>query len=71
MKFLIAPLKTLTLIGRFFPVQCTFIDGFRNNFQDHSRVSEQLFRNTGGYQKAGTSSQKRVTGRNFTIGKIS
>jgi hypothetical protein len=43
----------------------------------HSRISEQFsesqaafrttFKGTGGYQKAGTSSLKRVTGRNFTI----
>ncbi len=31
---------SLALIGRFF--QCTFIAGFRNNFQDHRRVTEQL-----------------------------
>jgi hypothetical protein len=46
----------------------------------HSRLSEQfsgsregygtVFRDTGGYQKAGTSSLKRVTGRNFTIGLV-
>jgi hypothetical protein len=46
----------------------------------HSRLSEQFsksqagfgtnFKDTGGYQKAGTSSLKRVTGRNFTISKL-
>jgi hypothetical protein len=58
MKFLLAYLKTLNsknrsesrikflfrlslaLIGRFF--QCTFIAGFRKNFQEHRRVTEQL-----------------------------
>ncbi len=45
----------------------------------HSRLSEQFSESqagfgttvngTGGYQKAGTSSLKRVTGRNFTISK--
>jgi hypothetical protein len=44
-----------------------------------SRLSEQFsesqagfgttFEDTGGYQKARTSSLKRVTGRNFTISK--
>ena len=43
----------------------------------HSRLSEQFpesqagfgttFKGTGSYQKTGTSSPKRVTGRNFTI----
>jgi hypothetical protein len=47
--------------------QCTFIAGFRNNVQDHRRVQGTAFRDTGGYQKAGTSSLKRVTGRNFTL----
>ncbi len=28
------------LTGQYF--QCTFIAGFRNNFQDHRRVTEQL-----------------------------
>jgi hypothetical protein len=31
---------SFALIGRF--LQCTFIVGFRNNFQDHRRVREQL-----------------------------
>jgi hypothetical protein len=45
----------------------------------HFRLSEQFsesqagfgttFKGTGGYQKAGTSSLKRFTGRNFTISK--
>jgi hypothetical protein len=45
----------------------------------HSRLSEQFsesqagfgktIKGTGGYQKAGTSSLKRVSGRNFTISK--
>ncbi len=33
-----------------------FIGGFRNNFQDHRRLSGQLFRATGSYQKSRTSS---------------
>jgi hypothetical protein len=57
MKYLLASLKTFTnskkcsvsrikfLFWLSFPligVHCTFIAGFRNNFQDHSRVTEQL-----------------------------
>jgi hypothetical protein len=80
MKFLLANSKncsvsrikflfrlSFALIGRFFPVYI------------HSRLSEQFsgsqagygttFRDTGGYQKAGTSSLKRVTGKNFIIMK--
>ncbi len=49
---------------------CKFIPGFWNNFQDDRQVTYgTTFRGTGGYQKAGTSSLKRVTGRNFTIRK--
>ncbi len=49
---------------------------FRNNFQDHRRLSEQLlesqafgtaFRVTIGYLKAGISFMKRITGRLFII----
>jgi hypothetical protein len=85
MKVLLAFLKKLTIKkkllrkphqisvffcspGRFFPVYI------------HSRLSKQFsgsqagyrttVRDTGGYQKAGTSSLKRVTGRNFTISKL-
>ncbi len=57
---------TVALIGRFSP-------------HIHARLSEQFsesmagygttLRVTGGYQKAGTSSLKRVTGRVFTINK--
>jgi hypothetical protein len=54
MKFLLASLKHLVIlkivpkagsnICSGFPLlsQCTFMAGFRNNFQDHRRVSEQL-----------------------------
>jgi hypothetical protein len=59
---------SFTLIGKFLLVHYI-----------HSRVSEQFaesqagfrttFKGTGGYQKAGTSSLKRVTGRSFTISK--
>jgi hypothetical protein len=61
-KFLLG--LSFALIGRFFPVYV------------HSRLSEQFsgsqagygstFINTGCYQKARTSSLKKVTGRNFT-----
>jgi hypothetical protein len=38
----------------------------RNNFQNRRRVSElPTLKGTGGYQKAGTSSLKRVTGSDF------
>ncbi len=47
----------LSLVNFF---QCTFIAGFWNNFQDHIQVLK-TFRNTGSYQKAGTSALKRVT----------
>ncbi len=84
MKFLLASLKTnskscsesrikflfrlsFALIGQFFVVYI------------HRRLSEQFSelqagigttsKGTGGYQKAGTSSLNRVTGRNFTISK--
>ncbi len=56
---------SFALIGRFFPLYI------------HSRLWEQFsgtqaafgttFRDTSGFQKAGTSSLKRVTGRFFTI----
>jgi hypothetical protein len=36
--------------------------GFRKNFQDHRWLAEK--RVIGGYQKAGTSFLKRVTGKN-------
>jgi hypothetical protein len=58
---------SFALIGHLFPVYI------------HSQLSEQFsgsqagygttFRDTGRYQKAGTSCMKRVTGRNFTISK--
>jgi hypothetical protein len=49
-------------------IQCVHVmAGFRNNFQDHRRLAEK--RVIGGYQKAGTSFLKRVTGRIFTISK--
>jgi hypothetical protein len=61
---------SFALAGRFFPVYI---------FQDHRRVTEQFsesqagygttFRDIGGYQKAGTSSLKKVTGMNVTISK--
>jgi hypothetical protein len=59
---------SFALIGRFILVYI------------HSKLSEQFsesqagfgttFKGTGGYQKAGTSSLKRITGRNFTISKV-
>ncbi len=69
-------------IGRFSPVfsligcrkikvceNVHFIGGFQNNLQDHRRISEQLFRSIGGYQKTGRSSLKRVSIRIFRISK--
>jgi hypothetical protein len=35
---------SFTLIGKFLLVYSTFTDGFRNNFQNHRRVSEQLLK---------------------------
>jgi hypothetical protein len=46
-----------------------FIAGFQNNFQNQADFGT-TFRGTGGYQKAGTSSLKRVIGRNFTISTL-
>jgi hypothetical protein len=40
---------------------------FSSALHIHGRLSEQLFRITGGFRKAGTSPLKRVTGRMFTI----
>jgi hypothetical protein len=45
---------------------CTFIAGFRNNFQNDRRVSEHLLKAQAAYPKAGTSSLQRVTGRNIS-----
>ncbi len=45
--------------------------GFRNDFQNHWRLSNQLFRATGGYQKVGTSSLMRVSVRIFRITLVS
>ncbi len=84
MRFLLATLKTLTNSKKLFwkaalnfcPV--SLVD-FSSVLYIHSRLSEQFswsragylttFGDTGGYQKAGTSSLKRVTGRNFTISR--
>jgi hypothetical protein len=75
MKFLLASLKTLTDSETCSESRIKFL--FRLSL--HSRLSEQFsgsqfgygttFRDTDGYQKAGTNSLKRVTGRNFTISK--
>jgi hypothetical protein len=82
MKFLLTSLETLTnskncfihhikflsfaLNGRLFP--CTFIAAFGTIFFI-IRIIGRLRNNTGGYQKAGTSSLKRVTGSNSKISK--
>jgi hypothetical protein len=41
------------------------------NFSESQAGFGTTFKGTGGYQKAGTSSLKRVTGRNFTTVLIS
>jgi hypothetical protein len=48
-----------------------FIAGFRNDFQNHWRLAEQLFRASGGYQKVGTSSLKSVSVRIFRLSLVS
>jgi hypothetical protein len=51
-------------IGQFSPVH--IMTGIRNNFQDHRRLSEELFRDTSGHQKAKTSGYwKDFHSRNF------
>jgi hypothetical protein len=40
-------------------------------FSGSQAVYRTTFKDTGGYQKAGTSSLKRVTGRNFTTAVVS
>jgi hypothetical protein len=73
-KFLLASLKTLTnsydcpkaasnCSGLPSPsyvdfLQCTFMVGFRNNFQDHQAAFETTFRVTGRYRKAGTTPEE-------------
>jgi hypothetical protein len=47
--------------------QGTFLAGFPNNFSGSPAGYGTTCRDTGGYQKNGTSSQKRVTGMNCTI----
>jgi hypothetical protein len=41
---------SFALIGQFFP--CTFMAGFRNNFQDHRRVMEQLLETQAVFRKS-------------------
>ncbi len=77
-KFLLASLKTLiaSLIKFFcscFPplslvefFQCTFMSGFRNNFQNHRRLSEQLLESQAAFGKPEQATY-RITGRIFTI----
>ena len=50
----------LSLVNFFW---CTFIAGFRNNFQNHRRVSEQLLKAQAVIREPEKSSLKRVTGR--------
>jgi hypothetical protein len=81
MKFLFASLKHLIILiilskeaSNFyssFPFLSlvdffTFIDGFRNNFSGSQAGFEKTFRDVGGYQKAGTNSLKRVTGKRIS-----
>ncbi len=84
MKFLLASLKTLTnfkscsetSIKYLFRLSFALIliasvhsqPAFGTIFRI-TRVSEQFLKAKGGYQKAGTSPMKWVTGRNFTISK--
>ncbi len=80
MKFLLASLKTFILILKVVPKVASML--FRFSFAligkfflvyIHNRIQEQFlesrttFKGTGGYQKAGTSSLKTFTGRNFRI----
>jgi hypothetical protein len=84
MKFLLASLKTLTNSKSCSESRNKFLYRLSfaligHLVYIHSRLSEQFsesqagfvttFQGTGGYQKAGTSSLKRVTGRHFTISK--
>ncbi len=79
-KFLLAPLKTLILkiaqlhqnfysgipsLSLFDFLQCTFMAGFPNT--ESQAAFGTTLRVTGGYQNAGTSTLKRVTGRTFPI----
>jgi hypothetical protein len=85
MKFLLASWKTVTnskncsesrikflvrlsfaLIGLFF--QC-HSQRLAKQFSGSQAGNGTTFRDTGGYQEAGKSSLKRVTGRTFTISK--
>jgi hypothetical protein len=83
MKFLLAFLRTLTnyknysesrvspltfvLIGRF--LSAYIHSRLSKQFSGSQAVPEQLLETQAAYQKARTSSLKRVTGRNFTISK--
>ncbi len=73
MKFLLASLKTLTNSKSCSKNRINFCSGFALIGQFilvyiHSRLWT-IFEGTDGYRKAGTSSRKRITGRNFTIRK--
>jgi hypothetical protein len=58
---------SFSLIGQFFLM---FIQSRLSEQFSGSQVGyETTFRDTGGYQKAGTNSLKGVTGRYFTISK--
>jgi hypothetical protein len=41
--------------------------GFQKNFQEHRRLSEQIFGVQGCYWKAGTISPKKIAGKMFII----
>ncbi len=73
MKFLLASLKTNFCSG--FPFLSLVNFSSVHSWPAFKTISESqagfrtTFKGTGGYQKAGTSSLKKVTGRNFTIMK--
>jgi hypothetical protein len=52
-----------------FWISFAFISCFSRILYIHFWFSEKTYGDTGGYQKAGTSSLKRVTGRIFTVSK--
>ncbi len=73
MKFLIASLKTLTSYKNCSVSRIQFLFRFSftliGQFSGSQAGYGTTFRDKGGYQKAGKSSLKRVTGMKFTISK--
>jgi hypothetical protein len=81
LKFLLASLQTLTNSkdsvtrdkSNFgFGIPSLSLHNIHDQFSDHRRLSEQTFKVTGCYWKAGTSFLTRVTftGRIFTLSKL-